>query len=190
MYWSDKPSGEADSTVVLVPCATSDALLRHVTSVVGNFGGIGNADLAFYGGDAGAVSFYSFGDLNDTAANLALRETQSGLRRTATGQIVAGNVAMSDGEDHWFDDGPPVSSPPFDPDWRFNTGANAIGVVTRAVDRQRSPIIPSVIVIRLRSMSLCPAPALVRLKSRRRVPILTGTGAADSRYSGAPLGGS
>ena len=27
-------------------------------------------------------------------------------------------------EDHWFNDGPPVpSNPPFDPNWRFNTGA-------------------------------------------------------------------
>jgi hypothetical protein len=31
---------------------------------------------------------------------------------------------MSNPEDHWFNDGPPVpSSPFFDPDWRFGTGA-------------------------------------------------------------------
>jgi hypothetical protein len=124
MYRSNEPTGD-DSALVLVPCAVSDALPRHVTSVVaGNFGGIGNQDLAFYEADSAAVSFYSFRDTGDTSAELELRETQRGLRRSPTGKIVAGNFWMANREDHWFDDGPPVSStPPFDPDWRFNTGA-------------------------------------------------------------------
>jgi hypothetical protein len=124
MYRSDKPAGDADSSVVLAPSATNDSLPRHITSVVtGNFGGIGNADLAFFDGDMGAVSFYSFRDIDDASANLVLRETQSGLRQTPTGEIISGNFQMSNPEDHWFDDGPPVSStPPFDPDWRFSTG--------------------------------------------------------------------
>ena len=124
MYRFHNPAGDDDSSVVLAPSATSDSLPRHITSVVtGNFGGIGNADLAFFDGDTGAVSFYSFRDIDDVSANLVLRETQSGLRRTPTGEIVSGNFQMSNPEDHWFDDGPPISSTPrFDPDWRFSTG--------------------------------------------------------------------
>src|SRR6266545_3852457 len=124
MYRCDKPAGTTDSSIVVPPAATSDTLPRHVTSVVaGNFGGTGNTDLAFYDGSAGTLSIYSFRDVGDTAASLELRETQTGLRRTATNVTVSGNFSMSNADDHWFGDGPAVSStPPFDPDWRFGTG--------------------------------------------------------------------
>ena len=52
-----------------------------------------------------------------------LRETQPGLRRGATSVAVAGNFWMANTDDHWFNDGPNVtSSPKFDPQWRFGTG--------------------------------------------------------------------
>jgi N,N-dimethylformamidase beta subunit-like, C-terminal len=151
MYRCDKSQGAGGSSIVLISAAMSDGLPRHVTSVVaGNFGGFGNTDLAFYDGSAGTLSFYSFQDVYEIgpeaerrpivkSANLVLRETQSGLRRTATNLLVSGNFWMSNLDDHWFGDGPPVyrgrywpftgllirlgSKPRFDPDWRFGTGA-------------------------------------------------------------------
>ena len=106
------------------PAASSDSLPLQATRVVaGNFGGLGNTDLAFYDGASGKLSFYSFQDTSDTTANLVLRETQRGLRKNLH-TIVPGNFRMWNPEDHWFNDGPPVpSNPPFDPNWRFNTGA-------------------------------------------------------------------
>jgi len=115
-----------ENSIILsdTPAATSDSLPLQATRVVaGNFGGLGNTDLAFYDGASGKLSFYSFQDISDTLANLVLREEQSGLR-PSTDLIVAGNFWMSNPEDHWFNDGPPVSSsPPFDPNWRYGTGA-------------------------------------------------------------------
>ncbi len=109
---------------VLILAASSNGLPTQAAAVVaGNFGGTGNTDLGFYDRRSGTLNIYSFQDSSDTTATLVLRETQSGLRRTFD-QVVPGNYWMSDPEDHWFNDGPPVSSSPFfDPDWRFGTGA-------------------------------------------------------------------
>jgi hypothetical protein len=124
MYRCDMVPDSPESNIVLTKAAVSDSLPQHVNSVVaGNFGGLGNTDLAFYDGSAGTLSFVTFEDVNDTSANLVLRETQSGLRRTATDFLVAGNFWMANPDDHWFGDGPQLSgSRRFDPDWRFGTG--------------------------------------------------------------------
>jgi hypothetical protein len=113
------------SNIVLAVCASSDNLPRGATSVgTGNFGGLGNSDLAFYG-PGGTLTFYAFEDIDNAIASLLLRETQSGLRTTAN-LVVSGNFWMSNPEDHWFNDGPPAgSTPPYDPDWRFGDGAFA-----------------------------------------------------------------
>src|SRR5262249_10831837 len=88
------------SSIVLEKAAASDSRPRHATSVVaGNFGGVGNTDLAFYEGSAGTISFYAFEDIDDTSANLVLRETQSGVTRAATDFLVAGNFWMANEED-------------------------------------------------------------------------------------------
>jgi hypothetical protein len=109
---------------VFVTVAGSDGLPINATSVIaGNFGGVGNTDLAFYSRLSDAISFYSFVDTSDTSADLVLHETQAGLRPTVD-LVVAGNFRMVNPDDHWFNDGPVVSLPPFfDPDWRFGTGA-------------------------------------------------------------------
>jgi hypothetical protein len=123
MYRCEKPRDAVDSSIALTRAAASDSLPRHATSVVaGNFGGLGNTDLAFYDGSAGTISFYSFSDTGETSADLVLRETQRGLRSTAN-LVVSGNFWMANPDDHWFNDGPPASAPPFNPDWRFGTGA-------------------------------------------------------------------
>ena len=103
----------------------ADTLPRHASSVIaGNFGGLGNTDrrvLQRIDGDRDA-SLHSRTPATPTA-DIVVRETQSGLRRSPTTIAVAGNFWMANEEDHWFNDGPPVSSPPqFDPDWRFGTG--------------------------------------------------------------------
>jgi hypothetical protein len=125
MYRSDHPAGEARSRVVLDRAAASDALPRHVTGVVaGNFGGLGNTDLAFYDSSTGTIGFYAFRDTSDTTADIVLRETQSGLRRSPTTLLVAGHFSMANPDDHWFNDGPVVAgAPAFDPNWRHGTGA-------------------------------------------------------------------
>ncbi len=129
MYRSDFSSrdrGPQIGSIVPRACATSESLPRGIASVAaGSFGGTGYTDLAFYDGDAGAVIFYSFIDVDgsDTSANLVLRETCSGLPRAPAGMIVSGTFVRSNPEDHWFDDGPSVNSvPPYDPDWRFGPG--------------------------------------------------------------------
>jgi len=112
-----------DTGVVLASAATNaDLPARATTIVAGNFGGLGNTDLAFYDGATGTLTFHHFKDVGDTEAELLLRETQSGLRRSAD-VVVAGKFWMANPEDRAFDDGPPVASnPPFDPDWRYGTG--------------------------------------------------------------------
>ena len=123
MYRCGLASDGATSILVTSPAA-SDSLPRGATSVIaGNFGGVGNTDLGFHDGPSGTLAFYSFNDLSDTSAEIVLRETQTGLRPTAS-LAVGGIFSMPDSEDHWFNDGPPVSgSPPYDPQWRFGTGA-------------------------------------------------------------------
>ena len=95
------------SNIVLTVAATSDTLPRQATCVVaGNFGGLGDSDLAFYDGPGGTLSFYAFDDIDNDSANIILREIQSGLR-TTTNLVISGNFWMSNPEDHWFNDGHP-----------------------------------------------------------------------------------
>lgn len=132
LFFYDAVSGRGDmyrcvdqpDPSVLLLAASSDSLPTNAASVVaGNFGGAGNTDLAFYNEASGTLRIYSFVDVDDTSANLVLRDTPSGLRPSAD-LMVPGNYWMSDPDDHWFNDGPPVSSPPpYDPNWRFGTGA-------------------------------------------------------------------
>jgi hypothetical protein len=118
-----------ENSIILSDAATasSESLPLQATHVIaGNFGGLGNTDLAFYDSASGLLSFYCFKDTSDTSAELVLREKQPGLRRNID-IIVSGNFWMSDPEDHLFVDGPPVPStqqpPGLDPQWRFGTGA-------------------------------------------------------------------
>ncbi len=128
------PSVARDSQIVPFPspAAKSDSLPKQATSVVaGNFGGsaFGDTDLAFYDGPSGSLTFYSFNNHVDgehtdgTWAELEQGEVRSGLP-SSVGLIVPGTFRLVNSEDHWFNDGPAVSGPPpYDPDWRFGTGA-------------------------------------------------------------------
>lgn len=110
------------SSLVLSKIASKQELPRFASVVAGSFGGFGNTDLAFYERKLGTLSFYAFRDTSETASELVLRETHSGLRRNVD-IVVSGNFWMSNAEDHWFAEGPPVANAPhFDPDWRFNVG--------------------------------------------------------------------
>lgn len=125
MYRCDISPDTGQSNIVVTAAVTSDSLPLQATSVVGgNFGGFGNTDVAFYSGPAGKLGVYCFRDVSgsDTLTELVQHEEQAGLR-TSANIVVAGNFWMSDPEDHWFGDGPAVSStPPFNPDWRYGTG--------------------------------------------------------------------
>ena len=124
MFRCDLTADNGPSVLVTPAAAASDSLPVAATSVIaGNFGGAGNTDLCFHDGPSGTLSFYSFEDLDDYTAEMVLHETQAGLRPTAS-LAVAGMLSMPDSEDHKFNDGPPASgSPPYDPQWRFGTGA-------------------------------------------------------------------
>ena len=124
MYRCGLAADGVNSTLVTPAAAASDSLPVGATSVIaGNFGGLGNTDVGFHDGPSGTLAFYSFQDLSDTSAEIVPRETQAGLRPAAN-LAVAGIFSMPDSEDHWFNDGPPASGPPpYDPQWRFGTGA-------------------------------------------------------------------
>lgn len=124
MYRCGLAADGVNSTLVTPAAAARDSLPVGATSVIaGNFGGLGNTDMGFHDGPSGTLAFYSFQDLSDTSAEIVPRETQAGLRPAAT-LAVAGIFSMPDSEDHWFNDGPPASGPPpYDPQWRFGTGA-------------------------------------------------------------------
>ena len=113
-----------DSGILTAPTAVSDSLpLGAALVAAGNFSGLGNTDIIFYDGTAGSLAFYAFEDTSDTSANIGLRETQSGLRKGAN-LLVVGKFWASNLDDHWFSEGPPsAATPPFDPDWRYGTGA-------------------------------------------------------------------
>ena len=121
MYRSDRTGGGG---VVFEKAASADTMPRSSTSVItGNFGGLGNTDVAFYDGSMGTFTVVAFKDTGDTTADIVVRETETGLRRSPTTLAVSGNFWMANEDDHWFNEGPPMSSPPrFDPDWRFGTG--------------------------------------------------------------------
>ena len=123
MYRCGFLPNSAPSIVIAPAAATSDSLPQHATAVVaGNFGGLGNTDLAFYEGPAGRLSFYAFNGTSDTTAEIDLREQQTFLRTTAD-VVAAGMFFIANPDDHWFNDGPVVTStPPFHPDWRYGTG--------------------------------------------------------------------
>ncbi len=123
--------GGTDSMIVVPAVASSNALPRGAVDVLtGNFGGLGNTDLAFHDAAARTLTSFTVVDTSGVgssgeivySANLALRETLS-IAAGAADLVAAGSFWRANPEDHWFDDGPPMSStPPYDPEWRFGAG--------------------------------------------------------------------